>query len=67
MTADVVKKSHSRTILSKGFKFFFSELFVHEKGVKEYYRYQLLHPIFFSGYEKYIFIHTLMIIHAKLV
>ena len=67
MTAQAVNKSHPKTNLSKGFNFFFSEPFLHEKGVKEYYRYQLLHSIFFGGYKKYISIHTLLIIHAKLV
>lgn len=59
MVSQVVQKKPRNTVLSKNFKLFFSEIFLHEEGVKHYYRYQLLHPIFFGGREKYIFIHDL--------
>ena len=50
--AQVVKKRPSKIVLLKGFKIFFFELFIHE-GVKEYYKYQLLH-LNFDGHGKYI-------------
>ena len=65
MVAQVVKKKPHNTALSKKFELFFSDLFLHEEGVKEYYRYQLLHPIFFGGREKYIFIHALKDLHDR--
>ena len=54
MIAQVVKMRTPKIVLLKGFKIFFSELFFHEEGVMEYYRYQLLHLNFFDGHEKYI-------------
>uniref|UniRef100_A0A7N2MZK3 Uncharacterized protein n=1 Tax=Quercus lobata TaxID=97700 RepID=A0A7N2MZK3_QUELO len=55
MVAAVVRTcfpENYRTILSSSFRLFFSKIFIHPEGIKNYFVCQLYHPIFFNSSDR---------------
>ena len=62
LVAKVVRKFFGEDYeshLSKYFKLFFSELFLHSDGLERYYMFQYYNPVFYNDEDKYKLVHVL--------